>query len=214
MLVILLLGAPGAGKGTQAKFISQHFNIPHLSAGDMLRSEVSRESDLGLKVKSVMESGGLVNDELMIDIISSRISQDDCKNGLLLDGFPRNKEQAEALDKVLNVDIVITLEVKEEEVVRRITGRRVHIASGRVYHVDYNPPKTANQDDITKEPLTHRDDDKEDVVRNRLSIYKEKTQPLISFYQTPKMKEKTKFFSVDGMRDVSIVTDEILSILY
>ncbi|WP_370291734.1 adenylate kinase, partial [Thalassolituus sp.] len=176
---VILLGAPGAGKGTQAQFICEKFSIPQISTGDMLRAAVAAESELGLKVKEIMETGGLVSDEIIIGLVKERIQQDDCVNGFLFDGFPRTIPQAEAmLEAGVAIDHVIEIDVADEEIVKRLSGRRVHQGSGRVYHVVYNPPKTEGKDDETGEDLIQRDDDQEDTVRKRLAIYHDQTAPL------------------------------------
>ena len=181
---IILLGAPGAGKGTQAKFIMESYAIPQISTGDMLRAAVKAESPLGLQVKDIMASGGLVSDEIIISLVKERIAQEDCKNGFLFDGFPRTIPQAEALAAAgVDIDHVLEIDVDDEEIVQRLSGRRVHPDSGRIYHVVYNPPKEEGKDDVTGEPLIQRDDDKEETVRKRLSVYHEQTKPLVGFYQ-------------------------------
>lgn len=181
---IILLGAPGAGKGTQAQFIMDSYAIPQISTGDMLRAAVKAESPLGMQVKDIMASGGLVSDDIIIGLVQERIAQDDCKNGFLFDGFPRTIPQAEALLAAdVNIDHVVEIHVEDEEIVKRLGGRRVHPDSGRTYHVEYNPPKIEGEDDVTGEPLIQREDDKEDTVRNRLSVYHNQTKPLVAFYQ-------------------------------
>lgn len=181
---IILLGAPGAGKGTQAKFIMELFSIPQISTGDMLRSAIKAGTELGLKVKDVMASGGLVSDELIIGLVKERIAEDDCKNGFLFDGFPRTIPQAQALaDAGINIDHVVEFHVDDEEIVSRLSGRRVHTDSGRIYHIQYNPPKQEGIDDVTGEPLIQRPDDEEGTVRKRLEVYHEQTEPLIGFYK-------------------------------
>ena len=171
---VILLGAPGAGKGTQAQFICDKFSIPQISTGDMLRAAVKAGSELGLKVKEIMETGGLVSDEIIIGLVKERIQQDDCVNGFLFDGFPRTIPQAEAMIEAgVDIDHVIEIDVDDEEIVQRLSGRRVHPGSGRVYHVVYNQPKTAGKDDETGEDLVQRDDDQEDTIRKRLAIYHE-----------------------------------------
>ncbi|HEY6527767.1 MAG TPA: adenylate kinase [Cellvibrionaceae bacterium] len=181
---IILLGAPGAGKGTQAKHIMELFAIPQISTGDMLRSAIKDGTELGLKVKDVMASGGLVSDELIIGLVKERIAQDDCKNGFLFDGFPRTIPQAQALaDAQIPIDHVVEFYVDDEEIVSRLSGRRVHTDSGRVYHVQYNPPEQEGLDDVTGEALIQRPDDEEGTVRKRLAVYHEQTEPLIGFYR-------------------------------
>ncbi len=182
---IILLGPPGAGKGTQAAYITEKFTIPQISTGDMLRAAVKAESELGLKAKGIMASGGLVSDDLIIALVKERIQQDDCVNGFLFDGFPRTIPQAQALvSEGIEIDKVIEIHVKDEEIIARLSGRRVHENSGRVYHIEHNPPKKDGLDDITGEPLIQREDDKESTVRNRLDVYHEQTKPLVGFYQS------------------------------
>ena len=181
---VILLGAPGAGKGTQAQFIMEKFGIPQISTGDMLRAAVKAGTPLGLEAKKVMDSGGLVSDDIIIGLVKERIEQDDCKNGFLFDGFPRTIPQAQALvDAGIDIDYVVELDVDDEEIIERLSGRRVHPGSGRVYHVRYNPPKEAGKDDVTGEELIQRDDDSEETVRKRLEVYQSQTRPLVDFYQ-------------------------------
>ena len=181
---VILLGAPGAGKGTQASAICDKYQIPQISTGDMLRAAVKAGSDLGKTVEQIMKSGGLVSDDLIIDLIKDRIQQDDCKNGFLFDGFPRTIPQADALkENGIAIDHVVEIDVADEEIVKRMSGRRVHEPSGRTYHVIYNPPKEEGKDDQTGEALIQRADDKEETVLKRLSIYHEQTAPLISYYK-------------------------------
>lgn len=181
---IILLGPPGAGKGTQAKFVTETFGIPQISTGDMLRAAIKEGTELGLKVKDIMASGGLVSDDLIIALVRERIEQPDCVNGFLFDGFPRTIPQAEALvESGVKIDRVVEIHVEDEEIVTRLSGRRVHEASGRVYHVTNNPPKQEGLDDVTGEPLVQREDDTEATVRNRLNVYHEQTRPLVDFYQ-------------------------------
>ena len=181
---IILLGPPGAGKGTQAAYITQKFSIPQISTGDMLRAAVKAESELGLKAKSIMASGGLVSDDLIIALVKERIQQEDCVNGFLFDGFPRTIPQAEALvSEGIEIDKVIEIYVADKEIIARLSGRRVHEGSGRVYHIEHNPPEKEGFDDTTGEPLIQREDDKEATVRNRLEVYHEQTKPLVGFYQ-------------------------------
>ena len=178
---IILLGPPGAGKGTQAQFIQKRLSVPQISTGDMLRAAVSSGSELGQRVKAVMDSGALVSDDIIIELVKERIQQPDCAAGVLFDGFPRTIPQAEAMREAdVPIDVVLEIQVDDEELVARITGRRVHPGSGRVYHVDYNPPKQEGVDDVTGEPLQQRPDDTEATVRERLSVYAEQTQPLIA----------------------------------
>ena len=180
---IILLGPPGAGKGTQAQFIKDSLGIPQISTGDMLRAAVGSGSELGNRVKAVMDSGALVSDDIIIDLVKERIQADDCANGFLFDGFPRTIPQAQAMDDAgIPIDAVVEIQVQDDELVKRITGRRVHPGSGRVYHVVYNPPKQDGVDDITGEALQQREDDTESTVRERLSVYYEQTQPLVAYY--------------------------------
>ena len=180
---VILLGAPGAGKGTQAQFIKERFGIPQISTGDMLRAAVKAGTPLGIQAKAIMESGGLVPDDIIIGLVKERVKADDCKNGYLLDGFPRTIPQAEAMKTHgIGVDYVIEIDVDDDEIVKRLSGRRVHPASGRVYHVEYNPPQNNMTDDVTGEPLVQRDDDKEETVRKRLAVYHQQTRPLTDYY--------------------------------
>jgi len=181
---VILLGAPGAGKGTQAKFIMEVCGIPQIYTGDMLRAAVKAGTPLGLKVKDIMSTGALVSDDLIIDLVKERIAQDDCKDGFLFDGFPRTIPQAEALHASgVDIDHVIEIFVGDEEIVARLSGRRMHEASGRVYHIMHNPPKREGVDDETGEPLIQRPDDREETVRNRLSVYHTQTEPLVGYYK-------------------------------
>ena len=180
---LILLGAPGAGKGTQATFICQRFGIPQISTGDMLRAAVKAGSAMGLAAKQVMDAGGLVGDDIIIGLVKERLQQPDCQNGFLFDGFPRTIAQADAMkDAGVKLDVVLEIDVPFEAIIERMSGRRVHMASGRSYHVKYNPPKVDGQDDVTGEPLIQRDDDKEDTVRKRLDVYQRQTRPLVDYY--------------------------------
>jgi adenylate kinase len=180
---LILLGPPGAGKGTQAAFITQHYGIPQISTGDMLRAAVKAGTPLGLEAKKVMDSGGLVSDALIIGLVKDRLQQPDCSKGYLFDGFPRTIPQADALKHAkVALDFVVEIEVPEQDIIERMSGRRVHPASGRSYHLSFNPPKVAEQDDLTGEPLVQRDDDKEDTVRHRLTVYQNQTRPLVEYY--------------------------------
>lgn len=212
---IILLGAPGAGKGTQAQFITEKFDIPQISTGDMLRAAVKAESPLGLEVKEIMASGGLVPDETIIALIKDRIKADDCKNGFLLDGFPRTIPQAEALkDEGVVIDYVVEIAVDDEEIVSRLSGRRVHEASGRIYHVKYDPPKVEGKDDETGEPLIQRTDDSEETVRNRLNIYHQQTAPLVNYYQDWAKQDASAaptYVRVDGVGSMDDIRDQILT---
>ena len=208
---IILLGAPGAGKGTQAKFISDHFNIPQISTGDMLRASVSKGTELGLKAKVLMEKGELVPDDLILDLVKDRISEKDCDNGFLFDGFPRTLDQANALkDKGIKIDCVIEIMVDDDEIIQRMSGRRVHTASGRTYHIKYNPPKQENIDDETGEPLIQRPDDNEETVRKRLAIYHDQTSPLVDFYKKSSLVQNgNKYIEVNGVGDISTIQEQI-----
>jgi len=211
---IILLGPPGAGKGTQAQFICRHFGIPQISTGDMLRSAVSAGTELGKRVKSVMDSGALVSDGIIIELVRERIAQPDCANGFLFDGFPRTIPQAEALDEAgVTIDRVVEIVVPDEEIVRRMSGRRVHAASGRVYHVTFNPPRVVGKDDETGEPLMQRDDDREDTVRDRLAVYHRQTHPLVEFYSARAARSSVRFARVDGLGEVKQIEDRILRAL-
>ena len=180
---LILLGAPGAGKGTQATFICQHFAIPQISTGDMLRAAVKAGSAMGLAAKQVMDAGGLVGDDIIIGLVKERLLQPDCTNGFLFDGFPRTIAQAEAMkDAGVKLDVVLEIDVPFEAIIERMSGRRVHMASGRSYHVKYNPPKVDGRDDVTDEPLIQRDDDKEETVGKRLDVYQRQTRPLVDYY--------------------------------
>ncbi|WP_440873913.1 adenylate kinase [Thalassotalea sp. PLHSN55] len=204
---IILLGAPGAGKGTQAQFLMAKFGIPQISTGDMLRAAIKAGTELGKKAKEVMDAGQLVSDELIIGLVKERIAQDDCKAGFLLDGFPRTIPQADAMKASgVNVDSVIEFDVPDEVIVERMGGRRVHPASGRVYHIVYNPPKVEGQDDETGEELTIRPDDEEATVRKRLGIYHEQTKPLVEYYQAEAQSGNCTYLTIDGTQAVDAVS--------
>ncbi|HEX7385637.1 MAG TPA: adenylate kinase [Burkholderiaceae bacterium] len=180
---LILLGAPGAGKGTQAAFICRRFDIPQISTGDMLRAAVKAGTALGLAAKQVMDAGALVSDDIIIGLVKERIAQPDCANGFLFDGFPRTIPQAQALrDAGVRIDVVLEIDVPDKAIVERMSGRRVHVASGRTYHVHFNPPKVEGRDDATGEPLIQRDDDREETVKKRLAVYHEQTRPLVEYY--------------------------------
>lgn len=213
---IILLGAPGAGKGTQAQFITQKFGIPQISTGDMLRAAVKAGTPLGVAAKKVMDAGQLVSDDIIIGLVKERIAQDDCKNGFLFDGFPRTIPQAEAMQAAgVDIDHVLEINVADEEIVKRLSGRRVHPGSGRVYHLVYNPPKVAGKDDVTGEDLVQRDDDKEETVRKRLEVYHAQTAPLVHFYQAlaSSGKAATRYSRVDGVGSVDSITSAITAAL-
>jgi len=216
-LRIILLGGPGAGKGTQANYIAEKFNIPQISTGNMLRAAIAAGAPLGLKAKQVMESGGLVSDEIILSLVKNRITQDDCKNGYLFDGFPRTIAQAESLkEQGTDIDFVIEIYVDDDEIIKRISGRRVHQASGRTYHVVFNPPKHENHDDETDDTLIQREDDKEDTVRQRLNVYHTQTQPLIEYYSQwadSGDEHAPKFIQVNGIGKVTEIRDQIFDTL-
>ena len=211
---LIILGPPGAGKGTQAAFIASKKNIPHISTGDMLREAIKNGTELGLQAKAVMDAGNLVSDELIIELVKERISKDDCKNGFLFDGFPRTIPQAEALQEN-NVDIngVIELVIADEEIIKRMSGRRIHLASGRTYHVDFNPPKKPGLDDETGEELIIRKDDEPETVKDRLKVYWTQTQPLIEYYSNFKNASDFKYLTVDGTLTVEEIKNNIKDFL-
>ena len=208
---ILLLGAPGAGKGTQAAFIKDKFNIPQISTGDMLRAAVRAGTALGLEAKKVMEAGELVPDDLIMDLVKDRIRQDDCRQGYLFDGFPRTLGQAEAMQREgILIDCVVEIVVADDEIIKRLDGRRIHPGSGRVYHVLFNPPKQPGVDDISGEALVQREDDREATVRKRLQVYHEQTAPLIRFYREPGSRNAPAYLRVDGAGDVREITKNLV----
>ena len=210
---IILLGAPGAGKGTQAQFLTKKYNIPQISTGDMLRAAIKAGTDMGKMAKAAMDAGQLVTDEIIIGLVKERIKEDDCKNGYLLDGFPRTLPQADAVTNAgIKIDAVIEIDVPDSEIVTRMAGRRAHLASGRTYHIVYNPPKIEGKDDETGEDLVQRDDDKESVVLDRLKVYHELTQPLIGYYkEQAKIIDNLKYITVDGTADIADVEADIVS---
>lgn len=214
---LILLGPPGAGKGTQAQFICERFGIPQISTGDMLRAAVKEGSELGLKAKEIMSSGGLVSDDIIIALVKERISQPDCNNGFLFDGFPRTLPQADAMKEAnVKLDHVLEIAVEDEEIVKRLAGRRVHPGSGRVYHVEYNPPKEDGKDDVTGEALIQRDDDRESTVRNRLSVYHDQTAPLVSYYQQWAAQEPDAaptYHRVEGVGGVDDIRAQVIAAL-
>lgn len=211
---IVLLGAPGAGKGTQAQFIMEKFGIPQISTGDMLRAAIKAGTPLGLKAKEVMDQGQLVSDDLIIGLVKERIAQEDCANGFLLDGFPRTIPQADAMKEAgVVIDNVLEFAVPDEEIVKRMSGRRVHSGSGRVYHLVYNPPKVAGKDDVTGEELSIRADDEEATVRKRLNIYHEQTEPLVAYYQAAAQAGETQYNAIDGTQSVEAIGKELAAIL-
>jgi len=214
---IILLGPPGAGKGTQAAYITKRFGIPQISTGDMLRAAVKAGTPLGVEAKKVMDSGGLVGDDIIINLVKERLTQSDCQSGYLFDGFPRTIPQAQAMkDASVKLDAVLEISVPDSDIIDRMSGRRVHVASGRTYHVKFNPPKTAGRDDVTGEPLIQRDDDQESTVRKRLEIYHSQTKPLVEFYQgwaTTRDAAAPKVLSVSGVGAVDAITQRALSAL-
>ena len=200
---VILLGPPGAGKGTQAQFIKDHWNIPQISTGDMLRAAVKAGSELGKRVKAVMDSVALVSDEIIIALVKERITAADCKAGFLFDGFPRTIPQAEAMEQAgVPIDAVVEIAVPDEELVRRISGRRVHPSSGRVYHVEFSPPKVAGKDDVTGDSLVQRDDDKEATVRERINVYNAQTKPLVAFYEARAARKALAYHRIAGVGSV------------
>lgn len=215
---IVLLGPPGAGKGTQAREIAEHFSVPQISTGDMMRAVAMSGTELGLRLKQVMDTGALVSDELVLSIVKQRIQEDDCYSGCLFDGFPRTVAQAQGMEKTgIQVDWVIEIQADSPEIIRRLSGRRVHPGSGRVYHVLHNPPRREGLDDVTGEPLEQRDDDREETVARRLQVYRDETAPLVEFYaerfNAEGRKEAVRFVCVDGMQEVGKVTADILSMM-
>ncbi|SFP73498.1 adenylate kinase [Ralstonia sp. NFACC01] len=218
---LILLGAPGAGKGTQAKFICEKFGIPQISTGDMLRAAVKAGTPLGIEAKKVMDAGGLVSDDIIIGLVKDRLQQPDCKNGYLFDGFPRTIPQAEAMkDAAVAIDYVLEIDVPFDAIIERMSGRRVHVASGRTYHVKYNPPKTEGVDDETGEPLIQRDDDKEETVRKRLDVYENQTRPLVDYYSQWAANGNgaakiapPKYRKISGMGNVDEITARVFGAL-
>ena len=214
---IILLGGPGAGKGTQANYIKQHYGIPQISTGDMLRAAVKEGTPLGLEAKKVMDAGGLVSDEIILGLVKERIAEPDCANGFLFDGFPRTIAQAEALkNEGIKIDAVVEIDVDDDEIIKRMSGRRVHLTSGRTYHVIYNPPKLEGKDDVTGEDLIQRDDDKEETVRKRLAVYHEQTEPLIAYYKNwseTAPDAGPKYAKINGIGSVQEIREQILQAL-
>ncbi len=210
---IILLGAPGAGKGTQAQFLTKKYGIPQISTGDMLRAAIKASTDMGKMAKAAMDAGQLVTDEIIIGLVKDRIAEDDCKNGYLLDGFPRTLPQADAVTSAgIEIDAVIEIDVADAVIVKRMSGRRAHLASGRTYHLEYNPPKVEGKDDETGEELVQRPDDKADVVLDRLKVYHDLTEPLVAYYkeQATKVASLT-YITVDGTAHISDVETAITS---
>ena len=212
---IILLGAPGAGKGTQAQYICEQYGIPQISTGDMLRAAVKAQSELGKKVEKVMASGGLVTDEIIIALVKARIEEEDCKDGFLFDGFPRTIPQASALlESNILIDIVLEIDVQDDEIVKRLSGRRVHLDSGRVYHIVYNPPKNEGFDDVSGEELIQREDDQEETVRNRLKVYHQQTKPLVEYYtQLSSLDSNIRVIKINGLAKVDSIKEKIFNML-
>ena len=209
---IILLGGPGAGKGTQGDFICKKYDIPKISTGDMLRNAVSAGSELGKKAELIMKNGDLVSDDLILALVKDRLVQSDCKRGFLFDGFPRTIPQADGLEKLkVSIDVIIELSVEDDEIVKRMSGRRVHVASGRTYHVVYNPPSVSDKDDLTGEPLVQRADDMEETVRKRLDVYSRQTKPLIDWFRNYEQRNpNANFVQVDGIGSVESIRDRII----
>ena len=215
---LILLGPPGAGKGTQAAFITQVYGIPQISTGDMLRAAVEAGRPLGVAAKKVMDSGALVSDDIIVTLVKERLKAADCANGYLFDGFPRTIPQADAMkDAAVPIDFVLEIAVPDAAIVERMSGRRVHAASGRTYHIKFNPPKVAGRDDVTGEPLIQRDDDKEETVKKRLAVYHGQTEPLVAYYRQWAASgdpRAPKYRSVDGMGSVDAIKDAVLAALH
>lgn len=214
---LILLGGPGAGKGTQAKYITEKYQIPQISTGDMLRAAVKAGTPLGIEAKKIMDAGGLVSDDIIIGLVKDRIAQPDCAKGFLFDGFPRTIPQADAMKAAgVNLDYVVEIAVDDEEIIKRMSGRRVHLASGRTYHVIFNPPKVEGKDDDTGEDLIQRDDDKEETVRKRLQVYHDQTEPLINYYSSWAASGDSnapKYIRIDGIGTVEQIRDNIFAAL-
>jgi len=214
---LILLGPPGAGKGTQSTFVTAHFGIPQISTGDMLRAAVKAGTPLGLAAKKVMDSGALVSDDIIIGLVKERLKQPDCAKGYLFDGFPRTIPQAEAMrDAKVAIDYVLEIDVPAEEIVQRMSGRRAHLASGRTYHIKFNPPKVAGKDDVTGEPLVQRDDDREETVRKRLEVYQAQTRPLVDFYgkwAASGQPGAPRYCSISGLGTVDAIRSKAIAAL-
>jgi len=212
---LILLGGPGAGKGTQANYIKEKYNIPQISTGDMLRAAVKAGTELGLAAKKIMDEGGLVSDEIIIGLVKDRIKEADCENGFLFDGFPRTIPQADAMkDAGVPIDYVVEIAVDDDEIVKRMAGRRVHLASGRTYHIVYNPPKVEGKDDVTGEDLIQRDDDQEETVKQRLKVYHEMTEPLVAYYlKAAEADNAAKYVRIEGIGKVEEIRDSIFKAL-
>ncbi len=214
---LILLGGPGAGKGTQANFIKEKYGIPQISTGDMLRAAVKAGTPLGKEAKGYMDSGGLVPDEVIIGLVKERIQEPDCGKGFLFDGFPRTIPQADAMkDAGVPIEAVVDIDVPDEEIIKRMSGRRAHLASGRTYHIIYNPPKVEGKDDVTGEPLVQRDDDKEETVKKRLDVYHDQTEPLIDYYKKWEATGEAaapKYCHINGVGSLEDITKQIFTAL-
>ena len=214
---LILLGAPGAGKGTQANYIKEKFNIPQISTGDMLRAAVKAGTPLGVAAKKIMDAGGLVSDDIIINLVKERIKESDCANGFLFDGFPRTLPQAEAMKRAgVDIDYVVEVDVDDSEIVQRMSGRRVHTASGRTYHIKFNPPKVEGKDDVTGENLVQRADDTEETVKKRLQVYHEQTKPLVNYYaswEKSGVANAPKCIKIPGVGSVEAIRDKIFAAL-
>ena len=211
---IILLGPPGAGKGTQAEIICKNFSIPHISTGDMLREAIANETATGKIAKEIMDAGNLVPDDVIVSMVKERIKKEDCRNGFLFDGFPRTIPQADALEnKEIFVNVVLELTLKDELIINRMSGRRVHQPSGRSYHLEFNPPEKDGVDDVTGEPLIQRDDDKPETVKNRLEVYWEQTDPLIVYYRSKSVQTDLKYIEIDGSKSMEKVSSQIQAAL-
>ena len=211
---IILLGPPGAGKGTQAEIICKNFSIPHISTGDMLREAIAIETATGKIAKEIMDAGNLVPDDVIVSMVKERIKKEDCRNGFLFDGFPRTIPQADALEKQeIFVNVVLELTLKDELIINRMSGRRVHQPSGRSYHLEFNPPEKDGVDDVTGEPLIQRDDDKPETVKNRLEVYWEQTNPLIVYYRSKSVQTDLKYIEIDGSKSMEKVSSQIQAAL-
>ena len=207
---IILLGPPGAGKGTQAEIICKNFSIPHISTGDMLREAIANETATGKIAKEIMDAGNLVPDDVIVSMVKERIKKEDCRNGFLFDGFPRTIPQADALEnQEIFVNVVLELTLKDELIINRMSGRRVHQPSGRSYHLEFNPPEKDGVDDVTGEPLIQRDDDKPETVKNRLEVYWEQTNPLIVYYRSKSVQTDLKYIEIDGSKTMEKVSSQI-----
>jgi len=211
---VILLGSPGSGKGTQAQFITEKYRIPQISTGDMLRAAVRAGTELGIAAKKIMDEGGLISDDIILGLIKDRITEADCEHGFLLDGFPRTIAQAEGLIRMgVEIDSVLEIAVEDAHIIQRMSGRRVHMESGRSYHIEFNPPKVAGKDDVTGEDLIQRVDDTEATVKKRLDVYHEQTLPLVDFYSALAEQKKVKFSSIAGVGAVAEITEKVFAVL-